>query len=72
MILIGVAFIILGFVALVNKGIDYTTKEKVLDIGSIQATATKNKTIPLSPLFGVVSLVGGISLVVVGIKSRKV
>lgn len=71
-ILIGIALIVLGIAALVYKGINYTTREKVLDIGPIEATATKNKTIPLSPLFGVISLVGGISLVVVGNKSKKV
>lgn len=69
-ILIGVAFIVLGIVALVNKGIDYKTHKKVLDIGSLEATTTQNKTMSLSPILGVVSLVGGIGLVIVG-STRK-
>jgi hypothetical protein len=50
-------------------GITYTTREKVVDIGPIQMTAEKTKTLPLPPLVGIVALVGGIVLLVMG--SRK-
>lgn len=70
-IVIGVAFIVLGIVALVDKGITYTTKEKILDLGPIEATATKDKTVPLSPLVGVVSLLGGLTLIIVGSKNAS-
>lgn len=72
MTLIGIALVVLGTVALIYKGINYTTREKVIDIGPIEATATKHKTFPLSPLFGVVAVVGGISLVVLGNKNKTV
>lgn len=45
-----------------------TSREKIIDIGPIQATADTKKTIPLSPLLGGLALVGGIVLVVVGAK----
>ena len=67
--LIGALLIVLGVVALALGGIQYTTREKVLDIGPIEATAERHKTIPLSPIVGVAAVVGGIALVVVG--SRK-
>jgi hypothetical protein len=64
--LVGIALIVLGIVAFAYKGITYTSREKVIDIGPIQATADTQKTIPLSPLLGGLALVGGIALVVVG------
>ena len=66
--LIGIAFIVLGVVAFAYQGITYTSREKIIDIGPIQATADTQKTIPLSPLLGGLALVGGIVLVVVGAK----
>ena len=66
--LIGIALILLGIVAFAYQGITYTSREKVIDIGPIHATADTQKTIPLSPLLGGLALVGGIVLVVVGAK----
>lgn len=66
--LIGLVLIVLGIVALAYQGITYTTREKVIDIGPLEATAETEKTIPLSPLLGGLALVGGIVLVVVGNK----
>ena len=68
--LIGVLLIVLGIVALAMGGIRYTTREKVLDIGPIEATADKHHEIPLSPIVGIASLVGGIVLVVAGSRTR--
>ena len=64
--LVGIALIVLGIVAFAYQGITYTSREKIIDIGPIQATADTQKTIPLSPLLGGLALVGGIVLVVVG------
>ncbi len=64
--IIAIILIALGIVALAYQGITYTTREKVVDIGPIQMTAEKTKTIPLPPVLGAVALVGGIVLLVVG------
>ncbi len=66
--LVGIALIVLGIVAFAYRGITYTSREKIIDIGPFQATADTQKTIPLSPLLGGLALVGGIVLVVVGAK----
>jgi uncharacterized membrane protein len=66
--LVGIALILLGIVAFTYQGITYTSREKIIDIGPIQATADTQKTIPLSPLLGGLAFVGGIVLVVVGAK----
>ena len=63
---IGIILLALGIVALVVQGITYTKREKVVDLGPIQATAVKEKTIPLSPILGVSALVIGAGLLVVG------
>lgn len=66
--LVGIALIVLGIVALAYQGITYTSRETVIDLGPIHATADTQKTIPLSPLLGGLALIGGIGLVVVGAK----
>jgi uncharacterized membrane protein len=66
--LIGIALILLGIVAFAYQGITYTSREKIIDIGPLQATAETKKTIPLSPVLGGLALLGGIVLVVVGAK----
>ena len=67
--IVGIILITIGIVSLVYGGFTYTKREKVLDIGPIQATAEKQKTIPFPPVLGVICLAGGIVLVIVG--SRK-
>lgn len=68
-VLIGIVLIVLSIVSFAYQGITYTGREKVLDLGPIEATAEKQKTIPLPPIFGAIALIGGIALVFVGNKS---
>jgi hypothetical protein len=65
-VIVGILLIVLAVVAFSYQGITYTRREKVLDIGPIQATAEKKETIPLPPLLGAAALIGGVALVVVG------
>jgi hypothetical protein len=64
--IIGIVLIVIGIVSLVYGGITYTKREKVLDIGPIQATQEKEHTIPFPPVLGVVCLAGGVVLLIVG------
>jgi hypothetical protein len=66
--LLGIALILLGIGAFAYQGISYTSREKIIDVGSLQASIDTKKTIPLSPLLGGLVFVGGIVLVVVGVK----
>ena len=63
--LVGIILIVLGVLALVYQGIQYTTKEKILDIGSIKISADTKQTIPLPPIAGGVAIVAGIALIFV-------
>jgi hypothetical protein len=64
--IVGVALIVLGLVALVYQGITYTSRETVIDIGPLHATADRQKTLPLPPILGFVALAGGVVLLVAG------
>jgi hypothetical protein len=66
MTLVGVALIVLGVMALIYQGITYTSKETVIDIGPLHATADRQKTLPLPPVLGIVALAGGVVLLVAG------
>jgi hypothetical protein len=63
-LLFGIVLIVLGVVAFAYQGITYTTREKIIDIGPLQASVDTKKTIPLSPVLGGLALAGGIVLVV--------
>jgi hypothetical protein len=66
--LAGIILIAIGIIAFAYQGITYTTREKVVDIGPIQMTTEKTKTLPLPPIVGGIALVGGIVLLVMGNK----
>ena len=68
--LIGILLIVFGVVALAVGGFTYTKREKVLDIGPLQASTERQKTIPLSPIVGIVAVAGGVALVFAGSRSR--
>lgn len=72
LVLIGIVLIVLGAVALAFQGIPYTTREKIIDIGPIQASADAEKTFPLSPLLSGLVVTGGIVLVLMGWKKSRV
>ena len=64
--LVGIALIVLGIVAFAYRGIPYTSREKVIDIGPLKASVDTAKTIPMSPLLIGLALVSGAALVAVG------
>jgi hypothetical protein len=66
----GIILILLGIFALAYQGINYTKREKVLDIGPIHAEKDTTKTIPLPPILGGLSLVCGVALVAFGSKKN--
>ena len=67
---LGIILIVLGLGALAYQGITYTTRETVVDIGPIHATAEREKTIPLPPVLGIVAVAAGVVLVVAGVRKR--
>jgi hypothetical protein len=66
----GIVLIVLGLAALVYQGITYTSRETVVDIGPLHATADRQKTLPLPPVLGMVAVAGGVALLVAGVRTR--
>jgi len=66
--IVAIVLIVLGAISLAYGGISYTTREKVLDIGPIEATAERHKTVPLPPVIGGVAVVAGLALLFAGSK----
>ena len=70
--IVGIILIIVGIIVLSVGGFSFTHREKVLDLGPIQASVDKKETYPLPPLLGYASLIGGIVLVATSALGKKV
>ncbi len=68
--MIGAVLIVFGLAALVYQGITYTSRETVLEVGPIKASADKEKRIPLPPILGGIALAGGVALLLGTWRSR--
>jgi hypothetical protein len=68
--LVGILLIVVGVVALALGGFSYTKREKAIDLGPLEVTTEQRKTVPLSPIVGLVAVGAGIVLVVTGSKTR--
>jgi len=66
--LVGVVLILLGVAALVYQGVTYTSRETVVDLGPVHATADRQKTLPLPPVLGMVAVAGGVVLLIAGLR----
>ena len=66
--LLGIVLVVIGIFALAYQGISYTKREKIVDVGPLHATKDTTKTIPLPPIVGGLSLIGGIVLIAAGAK----
>ena len=64
--IIGVVLIMAGALALFYRGIPYTSRDVVVDVGPITATAVSDKTWPVPPILGGLAIAGGIVLIVAG------
>ena len=67
---VGLVLIVLGLAALAYQGINYTTRETVIDVGPLHATAERHRTLPLPPVLGAVVVAGGIVLLVTGLRKH--
>ena len=70
LIIIGIVLIAVSLVSLAYQGITYTSRETVLDLGPIKATADTQTTMPLPPILGGLALAGGVTLLVGAWRSR--
>jgi uncharacterized membrane protein YidH (DUF202 family) len=64
--IVGIVLIVLGVIGLAVGGFSFTRKEKVIDLGPIEATADKKESVAIPPVLGAVALISGVVLVAVG------
>ena len=65
-VVVGVLLIVLGIAGLAFGGFSFTHKEKVLDLGPIEASADKKESLPIPPILGALAVVGGVVLLATG------
>ncbi len=65
-VVVGIVLIVFGLAVLAYQGITYTTREKVIEVGPVEVTAEKEKTVRLPPILGAAAVGTGLVLVVVG------
>lgn len=68
LMIIGIVLIVLGLVGMVIQGVQYTSREKVLDVAGVQLTTETRKTLPIPLVAGVAALAAGVVLVIVASK----
>jgi hypothetical protein len=68
---LGILLIVLGALALIYQGINYTREKQVVNVGSVHLTAETQQHIPLPPIVGGLALVGGIVLLAMGARSKS-
>jgi hypothetical protein len=68
---VGIILIILGIVSFAYHGIPYTSRENVIDAGSLRSGADTQKTIPMSLLAIGLLIVSGGALVAFGSKNSS-
>ncbi|MGH2395521.1 MAG: DUF3185 domain-containing protein [bacterium] len=68
--IVGIALMVLGIVALGLGGFTYTEKESVVQLGPLEVTAQEKKKFPISPAAAGVMIAGGLVLAVVGASRR--
>ncbi|SEF62090.1 hypothetical protein [Algoriphagus boritolerans] len=65
---VGIVLIVVGLIMLFVPGLDFTTREKVIDAGPIQVTADKKNEVNWPTYAGGIVAAAGLVLVVVGRK----
>jgi len=65
---IGAILIVLGAVALMYRGFNYTSEETVLQVGSVKATAETEKSVPIPAWAGIAAIVAGVLTIGVGLR----
>jgi hypothetical protein len=60
----GLVLVVLGVLGLLYGGIRYTSRDTVLDVGPIHATADREHKLPIAPIAGALMLAAGAAMLV--------
>lgn len=67
---IAIVLIIVGVLALGYQGFTYVTRDKVIDLGPVEVTQEKHKTVFLPPVVGAIAVIAGVAILLTS--SRRV
>jgi hypothetical protein len=62
----GLIVLIIGIVLTLLTSFDFFTKEKIVDIGSVEISANRNHRLQWSPMIGMAVMAIGVGLMVFG------
>jgi hypothetical protein len=68
--IVGILLIVLGIIGFAVGGISFTHQKKVVDMGPVQLSHKETDTLPISPILSTISLLAGVGLVAVGVRSK--
>jgi hypothetical protein len=68
---LGIVLVVLGILALIYQGFDYTRQKNVIDVGPIHATADTQGHVPLPPIVGGLALAAGAVLLAMGARQKS-
>jgi hypothetical protein len=68
--IVGILLIVVGFVGFALGGFSFTHEKKDVDLGPVQVSHKEKDTLPISPILSTLSLIAGVGLVVVGVRSK--
>jgi len=69
-LVLGIALILLGAAILAYQQFSYRTRETVLEVGPIKATAETTRTVPLPPVLGWALIGGGACALIFSARSK--
>jgi hypothetical protein len=67
---VGIILIVVGIIGFAVGGIHFTHEKKDVDLGPVQVSHEQKSTVPIPPILSTIALVGGIGLVVVGVRGN--
>jgi len=66
----GLIVLVIGFIVAIFGGVHFVTREKVIDIGSIEVMANKSHMMDWSPYLGIGIMAIGLIIFLIGANSK--
>jgi hypothetical protein len=68
--IIGLILIVIAIIGFAVGGVSFTHQKQDAKLGPIDISHKQTDTVPIPPILSAIALVGGIGLVVVGVKGK--
>ena len=68
---VGALLILSGVILLAFGGFSFKSRERVADVGPIEVTAERERSVPVSPILAGLAIVGGVVLIVASTRRAR-